>query len=197
MCWQTCQCAVVGAGQVDRAVACAGVGWKTACQDNRGAGGVAEVAEVDVAGVEDVVVDVVVGAVAGGAVDVDVVVVVVVAADVAVAAEGVGRKDTCWDSSVGCQRQSAVLACKTGQGRWNIQRQKQIAIAIGSASVRSSGIESVSAIATETAREDGRGRNGPGRGGLACLRRDEWKWLLVAKKGQARARVRGEVRSKC
>jgi len=133
---------------------------------------------MDVADAEDVVVDVAVGVgvVVGGAVDV---------VDVA-AAEDVGRKDTYLDSSVDCQRKRAVLACKTGQGRRNNQRQKQIAIE--SAGV----IENVSVRASEVVtgeKEDGRGRNGPERGGLACLL-DEWmvavRWRK--KSGQVRAR---------
>jgi hypothetical protein len=93
-------------------------GWRTACLDNRGVGGVAEdVVDVEVAGAGDVVV------VVADAVD-------IAAADVAAAvvAEGAGRMDAYWDSSVGLERKSEVLACKTGQDRWNIQRQKQIAI---------------------------------------------------------------------
>ena len=160
---------MVEACQVGREVACA-EGWTTACRDNRGADDVA-----DVEGAENVAVDVV-GAVVGA-------VVVVVAA----AAEGAGRMDTCWDLSVGRQRQSEVLACKTGQDRWNIQRQRQIAI--GSVSV----IESASGVTVPaTAKGDGR-RNGLRRGGLACLRR-RMAVAVVAKKGQVRARVRGEVK---
>jgi hypothetical protein len=197
MCWMACRCAVVGACQVDRAVACA-EGWRTACRDNRGAGGV--VAEADVGGAEHVAVDVVVGAVVGVAdVAADVaaaaVAVAVAVAGVAVAAvaaaEDAGRMDTYWDSSVGGQRKSEVLACKTGQDRWNIQRQKQIAI--GSVSV----IESASGVTVPaTVKGDGRGRNGRAKGGLACLRR-RMEVAVVAKKGQVRARVRGEVRGKC
>jgi hypothetical protein len=150
----------VGACQVGREVACA-EGWTTACRDNRGADDVA-----DVEGAENVAGDVV------GA---------------AVAAEDAGRMDTCWDLSVGRQRQSEVLACKTGQDRWNIQRQKQIAI--GSVSV----IESASGVTVPaTAKGDGR-RNGLRRGGLACLRR-RMAVAVVAKKGQVRARVRGDVK---
>jgi hypothetical protein len=146
MCWPTCRCAVVGACRVGRAVACVG-GWRTACLDNRGVGGVAEdVVDVEVAGAGDVVV------VVADAVDIAAAVV----ADVAVVAEGAGRMDAYWDSSVGLQRKSEVLACKTGQDRWNIQRQKQIAI------------ESASGVtAPATVKGDGRGRNGPARCGLA------------------------------
>jgi hypothetical protein len=171
---------VVGACQVGREVACA-EGWRTACRDNRGADDVA-----DVEGAENVAVDVVVGAVVD-AVDAADVAAVVVAAAAAAVAEGAGRMDTCWDSSVGRQRQSEVLACKTGQDRWNIQRQKQIAIA--SVSV----IESASGVTVPaTAKGDGR-RNGLRRGGLACLRR-RMAVAVVAKKGQVRARVRGDVK---
>ena len=177
---------MVGACQVGREVACA-EGWRTACRDNRGADDVA-----DVEGAENVAVDVV-GAVVGAVVDavdaadVAAVVAAVVAAAVVVAAEGAGRMDTCWDLSVGRQRQSEVLACKTGQDRWNIQRQRQIAI--GSVSV----IESASGVTVPaTAKGDGR-RNGLRRGGLACLRR-RMAVAVVAKKGQVRARVRGEVK---
>jgi len=185
MYWMTCQCAVEGACQADRAVACA-EGWRTACRDNRGAGGVAEV-EVDDGGAEDVaegvVGDVVVVDVAEG--------VVVDVAAAAVVAEGAGRKDTCWDSSVGRQRENEVLACKTGQDRWNSQRQTQIAIG------RVRLIESESGVTVQaTAKGDGRGRNDPARGGLACLRR-RMAVAVVAKKGQVRARVRGEVKGKC
>ena len=150
---------MVGACQVGREVACA-EGWTTACRDNRGADDVA-----DVEGAENVAVDVV-GAVVGAVVDavdaadVAAVVAAVVAAAVVDAAEGAGRMDTCWDLSVGRQRQSEVLACKTGQDRWNIQRQKQIAIESGRGVTEPT-----------TARGDGRGRNGPTRCGLACLRR--------------------------
>jgi hypothetical protein len=148
MCWPTCRCAVVGACRVGRAVACVG-GWRTAFLGNRGVGGVAEdVVDVEVAGAGDVVV-VVADAVDIAAAD-------VAAADVAVVAEGAGRMDAYWDSSVGLQRKSEVLACKTGQDRWNIQRQKQIAI------------ESASGVtAPATVKGDGRGRNGPARCGLA------------------------------
>ena len=174
---------MVGACQVGREVACA-EGWTTACRDNRGADDVA-----DVEGAENVAVDVV-GAVVDAVDAADVAAVVaaaVVAAAVVVAAEGAGRMDTCWDLSVGRQRQSEVLACKTGQDRWNIQRQKQIAI--GSVSV----IESASGVTVPaTAKGDGR-RNGLRRGGLACLRR-RMAVAVVAKKGQVRARVRGEVK---
>jgi hypothetical protein len=136
MCWPTCRCAVVGACRVGRAVACVG-GWRTACLDNRGVGGVAEdVVDVEVAGAGDVVV-------VADAVDIAAAVV----ADVAVVAVVAG---------VGLQRKSEVLACKTGQDRWNIQRQKQIAI------------ESASGVtAPATVKGDGRGRNGPARCGLA------------------------------
>jgi hypothetical protein len=141
----------VGACRVGRAVACV-EGWRTACRDNQDAGGVAE-AGVEVAGAGDVVVGV------ADAVDIaDVVAAAAVAADVA--AEGAGRMDAYWDSSVGRLRQTEVLACKTGQDRWNIQRQKQIAIESGSGVTEPT-----------TARGDGRGRNGPTRCGLACLRR--------------------------
>ena len=164
-------------------MACA-EGWTTACRDNRGADDVA-----DVEGAENVAVDVV-GAVVDAVDAADVAAVVaaaVVAAAVVVAAEGAGRMDTCWDLSVGRQRQSEVLACKTGQDRWNIQRQRQIAI--GSVSV----IESASGVTVPaTAKGDGR-RNGLRRGGLACLRR-RMAVAVVAKKGQVRARVRGEVK---
>ena len=170
---------MVGACQVGREVACA-EGWTTACRDNRGADDVA-----DVEGAEDVAVDVV-GAVVD-AVDAAGVAAGVAAAVVVVAAGGAGRMVTCWDSSVGRQRQSEVLACKTGQDRWNIQRQRQIAI--GSVSV----IESASGVTVPaTAKGDGR-RNGLRRGGLACLRR-RMAVAVVAKKGQVRARVRGEVK---
>ena len=174
---------MVGACQVGREVACA-EGWTTACRDNRGADDVA-----DVEGAENVAVDVV-GAVVDAVDAADVAAVVaaaVVAAAVVVAAEGAGRMDTYWDLSVGRQRQSEVLACKTGQDRWNIQRQRQIAI--GSVSV----IESASGVTVPaTAKGDGR-RNGLRRGGLACLRR-RMAVAVVAKKGQVRARVRGEVK---
>jgi hypothetical protein len=188
MCWTACRCAVVGACQVDRAVACA-EGWRIACRDNRGAGGV--VAEADVGGVESVAVDVAVGAVVGAVVGVADVAGVVVVVAAAVAAEGAGRMDTYWDSSVGRQRKNEVLACKTGQHRWNIQRQKQIAIESVSVIESASGV-TVPAIV----KEDGRGRNGRAWCGLACLRR-RIEVAVVAKKGQVRARVRGEVRGKC
>lgn len=128
--------------------------WRIACLDNRGVGGVAEdVVDVEVAGAGDVAV--VVGF--AGAVDIaDVAAVVVVGFAGAVVAEGAARMDAYWDSSVGLQRKSEVLACKTGQDRWNIQRQKQIAI------------ESASGVtAPATVKGDGRGRNGPARCGLA------------------------------
>jgi hypothetical protein len=47
-----------------------------------------------------------------------------------------------------------------------------------------------------TVKGDGRGRNGRAWCGLACLRR-RIEVAVVAKKGQVRARVRGEVRGKC
>jgi hypothetical protein len=139
---------VVEACRVGREVACE-EGWRTACRDNQDAGGVAG-ADVEVAGAEDVAVG---GVAVADAVDIAAVV-------VAGVAEGAGRMDACWDSSVGRQRQSEVPACKTGQDRWNIQRQKQIAIESGSG-----------VTVPATAKGDGRGRNGPTRCGLACLRR--------------------------
>jgi hypothetical protein len=179
---------MVGACQVDRAVACV-EGWRIACRDNRGVDGAAEI-DVDVAGAVDVVAGGVDAAV-GVAVVVVAVVVGVAAAGVADVAEGAGRKDTCWDSSVGRPRKSEVLACMPVQDRWDIQRQKQIAIE--SASV----VESASGVTVPaTEKGDGRGRNGPAGGGLACLRR-RMEVAVVAKKGQVRARVRGEVRGKC
>lgn len=164
---------MVGACQVGRAVACAGVGWKTACRDSQGAGGVVEVDVADVVGVAAAAV--VVGDVAAG---------------------GAGRMDTCWDSSVGRLRNSADLACKTGQDRWNIQRQKQIAVESASTSGM---IESVSgsetATATATAKGDGRGRNGPERGGLACRRRRRMEVAVVVAEKRARCALESEARS--
>ena len=103
----------------------------------------------------------------GGAVDVvdgdgaaeDVVVVVVAAAAAVDAAEGVedvvgaavggaGHMDTCSDLSCGCPSQNAVLACKTGRGRWNMRWQ----------------------IATEDV-----GSTGPEMCGLACRKAARWQ----------------------
>ena len=82
---------------------------RPACLGSRDVGGAVDVADGGGAA-EDVAVAV--------AEDVEDVVVVAVGA-----AGGAGRMDTCLDLSCGCPSQNAVLACKTGRGRWNMRWQ--------------------------------------------------------------------------
>lgn len=105
---------------------------RPACRGSRDVGGAAVVVDGD-----DVAEDVVAAVgVAGGVESV-------------VAVGGAGRMDTCSDLNCGCPSQNAVLACKTGQGRWNMRWQ----------------------IATEDV-----GSTGPEMCGLACRRAARWQF---------------------